>query len=93
MTMDKFLRKIPNDADWRSEPWGIDVEDAYRCFFGKSMIEAIELFEENALARQEDVMFMPGPAFRFYVRAYCAYLLSEAARGDSDGASRSGSNA
>ncbi len=78
---------IPSEADWRSEPWGVDTPDAYRNLFGKSIAETVKLFEENSLRYQEDLMFMPARAFTYYIQAYCAYLLSEAARGDSDGAS------
>ncbi len=79
--------EIPTEDDWRSEPWGIDTPRAYAHFYGTSFDKAVSLFEENAFYYQEDVMFMPSRVFPFYVRAYSAYLMSEAARGDSDGAS------
>ncbi|MDR3638194.1 MAG: hypothetical protein P4L84_30600 [Isosphaeraceae bacterium] len=78
---------IPTEDDWRSEPWHLDLDWAYKNFHGKTFAEAVRLFEDNALVYQEDVMYMPGRVFRYYGRAYIAYLLSDTARGDSDGAS------
>lgn len=81
------MADIPTDKDWRSEVWCLDVPYAYEHFFGKSIDEAVKLFENNALTYQEDLMFMPAACFRYYLRAYTQYLLSDACRGDSDGAS------
>lgn len=78
---------VPTEEDWRSEEWGIDTPRAYRHFFGKSLSDAFELFVEDALYYQEDVMFMPLRCFQFYVHAYIDYLLSDKSKGDSDGAS------
>lgn len=78
--------RIPTEADWHSEPWTIDVPYAYRHFFGKNLVEAFDLFVENALCYEEDVMFMPLACFRYYLHAYIDYLLSEKSVGDSDGA-------
>lgn len=78
---------VPSEDDWRSEEWGLDAEWAYRKFHGKTMEEAVRLFEDNAMVCQEDVMFMPSRVFAYYLRAYMAYLMSDAAKGDSDGAS------
>lgn len=83
-----MLGNVPTECDWRSEPWDdIDIPQAYKHFAGKSFEEAIELFEQNSLTSQEDVMFMPRACFPFYARAYMAYLMSDDSRGDSDGAS------
>ena len=59
----------------------------YKDFYGKGLSEAFEMFVENALNYQEDIMFMPLPCFQYYVHAYIDYLLSEKSKGDSDGAS------
>lgn len=80
-------RTIPTEADWRSEPWDLDVACAYEHFAGKSLDEAVRLFKDNALYYQEDVMFMPRACFPFYAKAYIDYLLSDDSQGDSDGAS------
>lgn len=77
----------PTEADWRSEPWCLDCQTAYKNFRGKTIDEAIRLFEESSLRYQEDLMFMPSRVFGYYVRAFGDYLISPAAHGDSDGAS------
>jgi len=79
--------RIPTEADWRSEPWCLDAKYAYQNFHGKSLGEAVKLFEDNALRYQEDVLFMPSRVFGYYIKAYMTYLTSDAAQGDSDGAS------
>ena len=80
------MDRIPTEADWRSEPWCLDAEQAYRNLAGKSLEETIELFTDNSLIYQEDVMFMPAACFAFYASAYMEYLWSGAAKDDSDGA-------
>lgn len=82
-----FVDNVPTEADWRSEPWNLDTEYAHKRFAGKSLDEAIELFRQNSLTHQEDVMFMPLLCFKFYVHAYIAYLRSRQSRDDADGAS------
>lgn len=78
---------IPTETEWRTEPWDLDIPNAYKHFSGKSLEEAFELFVDNSLFYQEDIMFMPLPCFRFYVMAYANYLLSDQSKDDSDGAS------
>ncbi|WP_422929298.1 hypothetical protein [Singulisphaera sp. PoT] len=78
---------IPTEDDWRSEPWHEDLAWAYKHFRGKTLDEAVMLFEENSLLYQDAVMYMPRRVFGYYLGAYLRYLLSDAARGDSDGAS------
>ena len=77
----------PNEDDWRSEPWCLDAKAAYERFNGATLAEALGMISEDALNREEDLMFMPAICFRFYLPAYLSYLISDAAKGDSDGAS------
>ena len=86
LTFGKTKVTIPTEADWRSEMWCLDIPNAYKNFFGKSLDDAFALFVENALRYQEDIAFMPLPCFRFYVHAYMSYLLSASSAHDSDGA-------
>jgi hypothetical protein len=79
--------EIPSEQDWQYDPECLDEAWAYKNFHGKSFDEAVRLFEVNALCYQEDLMYMPGRVFDFYVRTFIAYLMSDAARHDSDGAS------
>ena len=81
------MRDIPSEADWRSEPWDVDVPYAYDHFAHKSNEEAQHLFIGNALYYQEDLVFMPVACLKFYIHAYIDYLLSDASEDDSDGAS------
>jgi hypothetical protein len=78
---------IPNEEDWRSEPWGLDEASAYKNFHGKTLDEAIRLFEINALYYQEDLTYMPSRVFAYYLDAYIAFLMSDDAKGHSDAAS------
>lgn len=79
--------QIPSEAEWRSEPWDLDIPYAYEHFFGKGREEAVSLFVDDSLYYQEDIMFMPVACFYFYVHAYIDYLMSEQSEGDSDGPS------
>jgi hypothetical protein len=81
------MDKPPSENDWRSEPWCLDAKAAYERFNGATLDEAFRMISEDALNRQEDLMFMPAICFRYYLPAYLSYLTSDAARGDSDGAS------
>jgi hypothetical protein len=78
--------RVPTDADWRSEQWGIDTPDAYRNFFGKNIVEASDLFVIGPRGRAEDVMHMPTTCFRYYLHAYMDYLLSNKSAGRASGA-------
>ena len=78
--------KIPDKADWEEAWTGLDEASAFQNFYGKTLKEALRLFEDCALIYQEDLVYMPETAFKYYVRAYIHYLASERSRGDSDGA-------
>jgi hypothetical protein len=78
---------VPGLEDWHSEPWCLDAKAAFEHFHGKTIAEAVRLFEDNSLYYQEDVMFMPSRVFGYYLFAYAMYLLSDAAADDLDGAS------
>jgi hypothetical protein len=97
------MNSVPTEIDWRGsiverliervvfgsrrEDLGLDGEHAYQQFFAKTHSEAVEMFKEASLNRQEGLMWMPLKCFGFYVNAYMDYLRSEFARDDSDGAS------
>ena len=81
------MNSIPSEKDWNMAENGIDLDTshAYRMFNGKTHEQAVAMFVEASEFYQEDVMWMPLPCFKFYVRAYVQYLNSDAAVGDSDG--------
>jgi len=69
---------VPTEDDWRSsEPRGLDEECAYENFHGKTVGEAVRLFEENSIRYQEDLMYMPRRVFGYYLPA-CIVGLDEA---------------
>ena len=78
---------IPTETDWTHHPDNLDAAWAKKNFLGKTREQAVEMFVENAMNFQEDIMFMPEPCFRFYAHAYIDYLMSDRSKGDSDGAS------
>lgn len=78
---------IPGEHEWGNDTGDLDVAWARKNFFGLSLLQAEELFRKNALHYQEDIVFMPFRCFQFYIHAYMDYLLSDASKGDSDGAS------
>ncbi|TWU40852.1 hypothetical protein [Novipirellula artificiosorum] len=77
----------PSEDDWRSEPWCLDAKAAYARFSGATLADALRMIVEDAINREEDLMFMPAICFRYYLPAFLDYLASDAAKGDSDGAS------
>lgn len=79
--------RIPDEDDWHSEGWDLDIPYAYEHFQGKDVAEATRLFAQCSLTYQEDLMWMPSRCFTYYIHAYLEYLLSAESAQDSDGAS------
>jgi hypothetical protein len=80
--------QIPSRADWGDiDKNDLDAKWAFDTFLGKSFTEAEAMFESNALYYQEDLQSMPAVPFNFYAPAFVKYIISERAKGDSDGAS------
>src|SRR5262245_5666719 len=80
--------QIPLRADWGDiDKNDLDAKWAFDTFLGKSFTEAEAMFESNALYYQEDLQSMPAVPFNFYAPAFIKYIISERAKGDSDGAS------
>ena len=87
MKKSKNINSIPSESDWANNKYGLDEKYAYDHFNGKSRDQAFKLFRENALYYQEDLTYMYGKVFDFYLQSYIDYLLSEDSREDSDAAS------
>lgn len=85
------VAEFPSDRDWQiDEKWSLcprDVWEARRVFFGRSEVEAKELFRGNLLDTSGLLEGMPPKVLKFYLPACLDYLLSHDAQGDSDGAS------
>ena len=62
----------------------LDEQAAVEHFLGKNLLEAEELFRDNSRCYMEDLMWMGGPGFCYYVKAAICYIKSESAIGDSD---------
>ncbi len=62
----------------------LDERCAREHFSGKTLEEAEELFRQNALFYEEDLLWMGAAGFRYYVVAFVRYLESEQSSGDSD---------
>jgi len=78
----------PNQVEWgKIDKNSLDENCAYEQFYTKSFNESVAMFERNALYYQEDLTYMPTKPFNFYVKAFVKYILSDKAKGDSDGAS------
>ncbi len=80
--------QVPTDADWTTDPseLGLDEEYAFNNFHGKTIAQAIKLFEENPSFYQEDLYYMPQRVFAYYIKAYIAYLISESSKIDASDA-------
>jgi hypothetical protein len=57
--------KIPDEHDWRNDFGDLDVASAKANFFGLDLTRAEQLFRDNALCYQEDIVFMPFQCFQF----------------------------
>ncbi len=69
----EFELPLPTRSDFvRSEC--LDEINACRHFLGKTIVEAVDVVQENELARFEDLAFMGTPAFVFYVLAFLAAM-------------------
>jgi hypothetical protein len=80
--------KIPGDAEWAGYKDDIDARYAHGFWFGKSLDDMQPQFADGrSIERGDELMFMPRRAFQFYVFAFAQYVMSDAAIGDSDGAS------
>lgn len=81
-------RAIPGKQEWGNPvEEDLDAHYAYHNFYGKSLSEAEQMFQQNALHFQEDLGAMPAIPFNFYVMAFITYIISDYAEGDADGAS------
>jgi hypothetical protein len=82
--------KVPGPAEWAGYETDLDVRDAHRMLFGKTVQDAAT--EHNfgggrAISRMDELLFMPTRAFQYYVFAFAEYLMTGAAKGDPDAAS------
>ena len=80
--------KVPGPMEWSGYESDLDVRDAHRMMFGKSIQEVQHLFGDvHSISRADELLFMPRGAFQYYVLAFAEFMKSERARGDPDSAS------
>jgi hypothetical protein len=75
--------RLPTESEFNVYN-SLDEITACKHFCGKNLEEAEALFREGGLYYTEDLMFMGGRAFPFYLQAAVNYLKSEHAAGDAD---------
>lgn len=81
-------RRIPSREEWLGYEADLDVRHAHKLFFGKSLDEVQGHFGGGrSIERADELLFMPRRAFQYYVLAFSQFVMSDAARGDSDAAS------
>lgn len=81
-------REIPDASDWAGYKNDFDVRYAHKLMFGKSVEEISNLFGQGrSIERGSELLFAPRTVFQYYVFAFAAYVLSDAAAEDSDSAS------
>jgi hypothetical protein len=82
------VAKIPGDAEWAGYKDDIDARYAHGFWAGKSLDDMQPHFTDGrSIERGDELLFMPRPAFQFYVFAFAQYVMSDDAIGDSDAAS------
>jgi hypothetical protein len=88
LTMTSNYGKIPGKSEWEGFEADLDVRNAYKLLFGKSVSEATQYFGDvKSIQRADELLFMPRKAFQYYIFAFAEYLKLEKAAGDSDSAS------
>lgn len=81
-------RQIPTADDWRGYETDLDVRDAHRMMFGKTNDRIQSLFHSgSSISRASELLFMRRKAFQYDVFGFAQYLMTDAARGESDSAS------
>lgn len=79
---------IPSKAQWGIiNKNNLDANCAFEQFAGKSTSDVEKMFIKNAFYYQEDLLSTPAIAFNYYAPVFAKYILSDTAKGDSDGAS------
>jgi hypothetical protein len=84
-TKHKRRLRVPAREDWLGYDSDVDVRNAHKLLFGKSIAEVQQYFGGvQSIQRANELLFMPRRAFQYYVMAFAEFVTSENARGDSD---------
>lgn len=68
---------VPSEADWGDYGSDEDARYSYSKFFGRSIDEAKQRFENNVLEACDELRFMPETPFRYYILAFRNVVVSE----------------
>ena len=81
-------QKITGHVEWTGFETDLDVRYARKIFFGKSIAEFQCFFGGvQSIERADELLFMPRPAFQYYVFAFADFVLSDQTSADPDSAS------
>jgi hypothetical protein len=84
----KTVENIPGAEEWVGYKDDVTARNAHAFWFGKSLDDMQPYFGGGqAIQRGQELLYMPQPAFQFYILAFAQYVMSGPAIGDSDAAS------
>lgn len=69
--------RIPTEQDWGAFDADLDQKYAHQNFSGKSIEEAIPLFESNVIESCSELQLMPLIPFQYYMFALRDYVMSD----------------
>jgi hypothetical protein len=69
---------LPTESEINPIPDDLDGQVAVKHFLGKTVQDAVDLFGENSLVYQEDLMWMGPKAFCYYLPAVLEHFRQEA---------------
>jgi hypothetical protein len=80
--------RVPDAEDWAGYENDLDVRYAHTLLFGKSAGEVQDVFGQGrSIERADELLFAPRKVSQYYVFAFAAYVVSDAAAQDADSAS------
>jgi len=84
----KKVVKIPGADEWAGYKEDFTARNAHAIWFGKSLDDMQPLLTGGqSIQHAQELLYMPRRAYQFYIFAFAQYVMSDAAIGDSDGAS------
>ena len=72
------MHKVPSEKDWGNYKENFDSLYAYEMFFGKTNDDMQESFQVNVIERVDNLRWMPGKAFQYYIFGLKDYVMNGA---------------
>lgn len=69
--------KIPSEREWGDYESDEDANYSHMKFVGKSLEDALPCFKNHVLEACDELRFMPGIPFRYYMLAFRNYVISK----------------